>query len=78
MSIYRVVKKLSAFLAVSVWIALIIKIFQSGGGFNAQLPKCIFTTMITFGILTAIYKYIEYLESQDSSNSQKDTDKQRE
>ena len=73
MSIYRVVKKLSAFLAVSIWIALIIKIFQSGGGFNAQLPKCIFTTMITFGILTAIYRYIEYLEERDSSNSQEDT-----
>jgi len=75
MNIYKIAKMVSAFLAVSVWIALIIKIFQSGGGFNAQLPKCIFTTMITFGILTAIYKYIEYLETQDSSNSQKDTDK---
>jgi len=75
MNMYRVAKRVSAFLAISIWIALIIKIFQSGGGFNAQLPKCIFTTMITFGILTAIYKYIEYLEAQDSSNSQKDTNK---
>jgi len=74
-NIYKIAKRVSAFFAVSVWIALIIKIFQSGGGFNAQLPKCIFTTMITFGILTAIYKYIEYLETQDSSNSQEDTDK---
>jgi len=75
MDMYQIAKRVSAFLAVSVWIALIIKIFKSGGGFNAQLPKCIFTTMITFGILTVIYKYIEYLEAQDSSNSQEDTDK---
>ena len=47
---------------VAIWIALMITIFRSGGTFADQAPKCIFTTMIVFGILTAIYKGIEHLE----------------
>jgi hypothetical protein len=42
-----------------LWIILMGKIFISGGSMSNQLPKCIFTTMITFGILTAIVTYID-------------------
>ncbi len=51
-----------AAIAVTVWFALMIRIFRSGGPFSEQAPKCIFTTMIVFGILTAVYKGIEKLE----------------
>ena len=57
-----IIKKIASFLAVAIWLILIFKIFQSGGTMQEQFPKCIFTTMITFTILTAIVKYIEYLE----------------
>ena len=59
---YRWLKRGVALVAVGIWLALIVRIFQSGGGMSAQAPKCIFTTMIVFGILTAIYKGIEEIE----------------
>ena len=54
-----ITKKIAIFLAISIWIALIIHIFKGGGGMQEQLPKCIFTTMITFGILTLIVTAID-------------------
>ena len=42
-----------------IWLVLMTKIFISGGKMSDQLPKCIFTTMITFGILTAIVTAID-------------------
>ena len=42
-----------------IWLVLMTKIFISGGDMSDQLPKCIFTTMITFGILTAIVTAID-------------------
>jgi hypothetical protein len=44
---------------VTLWVILMVKIFKSGGTMNDQLPKCIFTTMITFGVLTAIVSFID-------------------
>ncbi len=61
---YLWAKRLTASAAVGIWLALMLSIFRSGGGFSAQAPKCIFTTMIVFGILTAIYKGIEQLERE--------------
>jgi len=51
-------------IAITVWFTLMISIFRSGGPFSEQAPKCIFTTMIVFGILTAVYKGIEELEKK--------------
>ncbi len=64
-TLYLWLKRISAILAVTIWFALIIHIFQGGGGMSKQAPKCIFTTMITFGILSAIYKGIEILEEKE-------------
>jgi len=58
-------KRLTVIAAVGIWLLLLLSIFRSGGGFSAQAPKCIFTTMIVFGILTAIYKGIEHLEKKE-------------
>ncbi|HFC03304.1 MAG TPA: hypothetical protein ENJ74_00390, partial [Nitratifractor salsuginis] len=55
---YRWLKRSVALAAVGIWMALIIQIFQGGGGMSRQAPKCLFTTMIVFGILTAVYKGI--------------------
>jgi len=62
---YRWIKRGVALLMVGIWIVLMITIFRSGGTFADQAPKCIFTTMIVFGILTAIYKGIEHLEMRN-------------
>jgi hypothetical protein len=52
-------KKIIIFFMVAIWLVLMFNIFKSGGSMNSQLPKCIFTTMITFGILTIIVKAID-------------------
>ncbi len=62
--IYRWLKRVVAVGMVSLWFALLVYIFRSGGTFADQAPKCIFTTMIVFGILTALYKGIETLEKR--------------
>ena len=77
MNIYKVIKQISAIGAISVWLILLYKIFNSGGGFHNQLPKCIFATMTIFGLLTLIYKGIEHLEQKSLSKLQKDTNSQR-
>jgi len=52
---------------VSIWVILMAKIFKSGGDMNSQFPKCVFTTMITFGILTAIVTFIDKkIEQKDN------------
>lgn len=61
-SLYLWLKRGVSAVAVVVWFALMITIFRSGGPFSEQAPQCIFTTMIVFGILTAVYKGIEQLE----------------
>ena len=78
MDIYRVTKQISATGAVTVWLILLYKIFNSGGGFHEQLPKCIFATMGIFGLLTLIYKGVEHLEAKESSKLQKESNSQRE
>ncbi len=55
-------KRAIAVTAVLLWLALIVSIFRSGGGMADQAPKCIFTTMIVFGLLTLSYKGIEKWE----------------
>ena len=54
-----ILKRVIIFIMVTLWAILIYKIFKSGGTFNEQLPKCIFTTMGVFGILIAIVTQID-------------------
>ena len=61
---YIWLKRAVAIVMILLWFALIVTIFRSGGTFADQAPKCIFTTMIVFGILTAVYKGIEKLETR--------------
>jgi hypothetical protein len=51
--------------AVLLWLTLIVSIFRSGGGMADQAPKCIFATMVVFGLLTAAYKGLEHLERRE-------------
>ncbi len=57
-------KRAVAVIAVAVWLLLMTTIFREGGGMQEQAPKCIFTTMIVFGILTAAYKGLDSWEKQ--------------
>ena len=71
-TLYRWAKRLAAILAVGIWFALILSIFQGGGGMKEQAPQCLFTTMIVFAILTAVYKGIEALEARENPENSPD------
>jgi len=55
-------KRVAALLTLILWAAVLYSIFQSGGSFKEQAPQCILSTMLIFGVLTAIYKALEYWE----------------
>ena len=57
-------KRFTAVATVILWATVLYTIFQSGGNFNDQAPKCIFSTMLIFGVLTGIHKGLEYWERQ--------------
>ena len=57
-------KRIAATLTLIIWITVLYKIFQGGGNFNDQAPQCIFSTMLIFGVLTGIYKGLDFWEEQ--------------
>jgi len=56
------IKRITALLTLMVWATVLYKIFQSGGTFQDQAPQCIVSTMLIFGILTGVYKGLEFWE----------------
>lgn len=58
-------KRLTASLAIGLWIITLYNIFKNGESFSDQAPLCIFSTMTIFGVLTAIYKGLEYWERSE-------------
>jgi hypothetical protein len=62
---YLWIKRGVAVVAIGIWFLLMFNIFTSGETMADQAPKCIFTTMIVFGILTAVYKGLELLERKE-------------
>lgn len=65
----EIIKKVIAFCTVGIWLVLLFKIFQAGGDMQEQLPKCIFTTIITFSILTLLFKGIEYMQKNEKNRN---------
>jgi len=59
-------KRVTALVAISVWIAVLYKIVGNGDGFADQAPVCMFSTMGIFALLTGVYKALEYWEAQES------------
>jgi len=59
------IKRVLGVSTVIIWIAVIAKIASSPAPFIEEAPYCIASTMIIFGILTAAFKGLEYLEKQN-------------
>ena len=49
--------------AFSVWIFILYTIMQTSAPFMEQAPYCMAGTMLTFGVLTAIFKGLERWEA---------------
>lgn len=58
--IIRWIKRLVGFLAVVVWLSIVYEISQMSEPFMVQAPYCMGTTMLVFGLLTALYKGLDY------------------
>jgi len=55
-------KSVLGFIAVGVWIYIIYTIAKSPAPFIEQAPYCMVSTMLIFGLLSAMYKGLEYWE----------------
>ncbi|CAA6814306.1 MAG: Unknown protein [uncultured Sulfurovum sp.] len=53
-------KRLLGFMAIGLWLSVIYEISQMSAPFMEQAPYCMGTTMLVFGLLTAMYKGLDY------------------
>ncbi len=60
-------KRLLGFIAFLVWGYVIITISQSPTPFIEQAPYCMGSTMLIFGLLTALYKGLDYWSLKQKS-----------
>ncbi len=56
-------KRLLGLLTFLVWGYVIFTISQSPAPFAEQAPYCMASTMLIFGVLTAVYKGLDYWET---------------
>lgn len=61
------IKRVIGFVAIAFWISVVYEIAQMPESFMAQAPYCMGVTMLTFGLLTAVYKALDYWESKGDS-----------
>jgi peptidoglycan/LPS O-acetylase OafA/YrhL len=54
------IKKIVASLAIAIWIYIIYTISQQKGEFSEMVPYCMGSTMLIFGVLTGVFKALEY------------------
>lgn len=53
-------KRLLGFIAITFWLSVVYEISQMSAPFMEQAPYCMGSTMVIFGILTALYKGLDY------------------
>ena len=61
------IKRVVGFIAIGLWIFVIATIAKSPAPFMEQAPYCMVSTMLIFGILTAIHKGLDYWSLQKKS-----------
>ena len=61
-------KRALGFIAFIIWGVVIFRISQSPAPFIEQAPYCMVSTMLIFGVLTAVYKGLDHwsLQQKDS------------
>lgn len=53
-------KRFFGFLAIGLWLSIIYEISQMSAPFMEQAPYCMASTMLIFGVLTALHKGLDY------------------
>ena len=62
------IKRLLGLIAALIWGYVILTISQSPAPFMEQAPYCMGSTMLIFGILTAVYKGLDYWSLEQKNN----------
>ena len=76
LQLIRWLKRISAVLTITVWVYVITIFLNDPAPFSELVPYCMGSTMLIFGILTALYKGLEYWESEiDKKNRQQSNEK---
>jgi peptidoglycan/LPS O-acetylase OafA/YrhL len=57
-------KRLAATLTVVVWLYVMLIFIQDPAPFAELVPYCMGSTMLIFGVLTGVFKGLEYWEQQ--------------
>ena len=58
------IKRILGFTAIGLWIYIIYTISKSPAPFMEQAPYCMVSTMMIFGLLSMVFKGLEYWEKQ--------------
>ena len=64
----RWIKRLLGVITFLVWGYIVFTISRSPVPFEEQVPYCMGSTILIFGVLTALFKGIEYWEKQTEGN----------
>ncbi len=54
------IKRIVGFTAIGLWVVVIYTIAQSPAPFIEQAPYCMVSTMLIFGLLSAVHKGLDY------------------
>jgi len=57
-------KRIAAFLTIAVWLYVMVIFIKDPAPFAELVPYCMGSTMLIFGVLTGIFKGLEYWEGQ--------------
>jgi peptidoglycan/LPS O-acetylase OafA/YrhL len=68
LSLIKWTKRLLGLIAFLLWGYVIVTISQSPAPFIEQAPYCMGSTMLIFGVLTAVYKGLDHWVLQQKDN----------
>ena len=71
LSMIKWLKRISAAAAVGIWIYVIAVFLKDPAPFSELVPYCMGSTMLIFGILTGVYKGLEFWEAQIKEKEEK-------
>ena len=54
------IKRVIGFVAMILWLSIVYEVSQMSVPFMEQAPYCMGSTMLIFGLLTALYKGLDY------------------
>ena len=58
------IKRIAAIATIAVWVTVMVTFLKDSAPFAELAPYCMGSTMLIFGVLTGVFKGLEYWEEQ--------------